>query len=422
MQIKIANTILSLFINLGMVDAVNAMEGNNTGETFPGLFAASPRTAEGEKQVLADLFIGFREVYTQEPKAFNAWAEIFYTHPDCLRFLNALHHRIQLASLDFDDKNTVINVAYLSKVRDDLEYTVFMQSILPEYPQNGSVVATSPLEYLQSASSSNQLNVRVKLNCPLKDINPAIGKYADPRFRWSPMWLDMFYQPILAENNPRLQGWKIHISAEPENATEIAKIAIAQFKAISEETGKNVLYKITMSLPHLRTLSLYKYIKGSESQDGKFITIYPIDQDQAYLIASKLDKAYLMEQSNSDRYTPLERHPLSGDAQVGFSGFIYARYGKFSPQYRGKYEEDVRTIEPLNTSRTYIAYCSDNNPGFVKDSRVVPWPDFMNTGNKEWETAENPFKDLPLAWLQNGKEITWDSRPSSWANLKLKDH
>ncbi len=78
------------------------------------------------------------------------------------------------------------------------------------------------------------------------------------------------------------QGWKLHVSATLSSALDVLTQALPVLVA------ENVPFKVAKSL---ETLSNLNYGAAGSSQIGKFITVYPRDDEQAVDIAMKLDQA-----------------------------------------------------------------------------------------------------------------------------------
>ena len=109
------------------------------------------------------------------------------------------------------------------------------------------------------------------------------------------------------------QGWKLHISATSSSACHVLSrvLPILLVKAAS--------FKMTASLERLRMLN-----QGSagKSQIGKFITIYPRDDEEAVELASDLDRVTV----------GLEGLNIPSDRALRPSSLVYYRYGGFSAQ------------------------------------------------------------------------------------------
>lgn len=81
---------------------------------------------------------------------------------------------------------------------------------------------------------------------------------------------------------PRLQGWKIHVSASPSCAAE----TLARTTRIC--VARRVAFKF---LPSLAELAFSSAKQGDRGSSGKFVTIYPDDDVQFGLLLAELDEA-----------------------------------------------------------------------------------------------------------------------------------
>lgn len=206
--------------------------------------------------------------------------------------------------------------------------------------------------------------------------------------------------------NSRGQGWKIHISAMPYSAEEIAKLILPKIEGVPSQKGKTVSYKIIGSIPLMRTLYSLKYASGKETQPGKFLVIYPENTEHAYELAKVIDQV-ILDAKQSGQLSDNDFLPLLGDAEVGESHQVYVRYGRHTGGL-------VKMVDNMNISMTQESGQFSNT---VEDDRFTPWPDFMNKKNSQWKDIPNPFKDLPLSWVWNNRKITWETRPDSWLDL-----
>jgi hypothetical protein len=124
-------------------------------------------------------------------------------------------------------------------------------------------------------------------------------------------------------------GWKLHISARPENAVLITKLVIP----ILEKYG--VHYKIICTLPLMRwRYNWFRYNSGSVfSQIGKFITVYPNNDRQANAIATEINMAF-----ENACLTPEDFIPILGDFQIGTTGGIFTRPCHYGDSFRDSRE------------------------------------------------------------------------------------
>ncbi len=235
--------------------------------------------------------------------------------------------------------------------------------------------------------------------------------------------------PYWMQTNPekmvmpeRSQGLKLHVSAKPQTALKIAKIALP----ILHEMGVdfNVMYDLRFmrDLYYLSHYRVKNYIigQGYSTQAGKFIAIFPQNLQQAQNIILAIESSFQSNQLNPNYFVRLK-----GDAQVGDTGGIFARYGKFKPTpYKGRQPANITSADPLNESILPELMHQQNflyNPetGLV-DERIYPWPDYMNN---RILFNEPLFGALKVTWVNpnNLKHVvTWENRPNCWAELEGK--
>lgn len=222
------------------------------------------------------------------------------------------------------------------------------------------------------------------------------------------------------EKISRAQGIKIHVSAKPETALKIAKITLPILESL------NIPYKVMYDLRQMRALFyLLQYerkdhltgTKNQSTQAGKFIAIYPRNDEEAITVMKLLDEEFLKGELN-----PSDFEKLLGDTQIGNSGGIFARFGKFSAtSHKGRHPMSITPIDPLGASiRPSMleeqGFIYDPRTGMI-DERKYPWPDYMNDRKLY---AGNLFGDLTVKWTNPNNEtqsITWETRPNCWAEL-----
>lgn len=125
------------------------------------------------------------------------------------------------------------------------------------------------------------------------------------------------------------QGWKIHITASPENAYELAKIILPKLRKWG--VNHKVIYNI----------DLYENWMTSGSQRGKFITIYPNSEAHSLELVIKIDRLLIGKN--------LTGLAVPGELSVGKSGLIFTRYGSFIRDYilnpyTKRIESDIRGL------------------------------------------------------------------------------
>jgi hypothetical protein len=109
---------------------------------------------------------------------------------------------------------------------------------------------------------------------------------------------------------PRAQGWKLHISASPSSAVTILERALT---VLFREAS---IFKVCRSLRRLADLNSGR---AAMSQIGKFITVYPIDDEQAVRFARQLDAATC----------DLRGPDIPSDRRLHPGSAVHYRYGSF---------------------------------------------------------------------------------------------
>ncbi|HLJ32681.1 MAG TPA: class IV lanthionine synthetase LanL [Ktedonobacteraceae bacterium] len=126
------------------------------------------------------------------------------------------------------------------------------------------------------------------------------------------------------------QGWKLHLAACDASAEQLLHLVLPLL--LSEE----VSFKVLGSLQDLARLN-----SGSAglSQIGKFLTIYPHDEEQAVRLATSLDAA--------TRGLPAPSVPSDRPLHPG--SLVFYRYGSFQPQIMqtvwGAFQAMIQTPE-----------------------------------------------------------------------------
>lgn len=287
---------------------------------------------------------------------------------------------------------------YYDRTYDDFIKEQFGMSLLERISE------VKPISFLEN----------YQLNTGINNINLIPGVYAQANWG-SPFWAQKISEDK-DQTNPKGQGWKIHISAMPHSAVKIAQLILPKIEGLPSQEGKHVSYKIISTIPHMRTLYSLQYVVGKETQPGKFLVIYPENTQHAYELAKTIDQL-IFAAEKSGQLKEQDFQPMIGDATVGYSHQVYVRYGRhfvipqFSPNEIKEVDEMNITMKPGDLDFWQRPYT------MVEDDRFTPWPDFMNKNNETWSKVNNPFQDLPLEWVKDGKKITWETRPKSWLNL-----
>ncbi|MCA1706569.1 MAG: hypothetical protein LC808_26225, partial [Actinobacteria bacterium] len=110
------------------------------------------------------------------------------------------------------------------------------------------------------------------------------------------------------------QGWKLHVSASLETASEVLSRALPVLMA--EPTA----FKVASSLERLATLNRGE---GGPTQVGKFITVYPVDDPQAVRLAVALDRAT----------ADLHGFKVPSDRPLRPGSLVHYRFGAFKPTW-----------------------------------------------------------------------------------------
>ncbi|MEU8859615.1 class III lanthionine synthetase LanKC [Streptomyces umbrinus] len=127
-------------------------------------------------------------------------------------------------------------------------------------------------------------------------------------------WLTM--TPVDGEGRPRsgpVQGWKIHASATRENAERIAA-------AVWDYCVPRLIPFKFVPGPHLLHLRNVKY--AARDTSGKFVTVYPADEDQLHVVLEELGALL----------KGLEGPYILTDLRWN-DGPLYVRYGAFARSF-----------------------------------------------------------------------------------------
>jgi hypothetical protein len=133
---------------------------------------------------------------------------------------------------------------------------------------------------------------------PLIDHEVAAGRY-EP---------DRVFQDYIPRGIPS-EGWKLHVSADPESAGEVAAVALP----VLREMG--VAHKV------VGTVDDYVNVMTG-TQTGKLVTIYPDDPTVARAVVDRLDPLLAAR--------GFKGPVVEGEMPLGSSGLIYGRYGGFT--------------------------------------------------------------------------------------------
>ena len=120
-------------------------------------------------------------------------------------------------------------------------------------------------------------------------------------------WIEL--QPV--SSRTPAQGWKLHLAASVVAATELLNRALPLL--LAEDSH----FKLVATSAQLQTLNNGE---GGHSQIGKFITIYPNNDQQAVRLAVALDRAT----------AGLRGPAIPSDRPLRPGSLVFYRYGAFS--------------------------------------------------------------------------------------------
>lgn len=133
------------------------------------------------------------------------------------------------------------------------------------------------------------------------------------KFNWDNNYSEYWLMNIPNKINNTV-GFKIHISASIINAQKIAEIFLEYVK------DKNVNFKIISSLKLLEKQNIGQ---SGYSQVGKFITVYPEDNNELKILLEEFN--LLFKSFNSPK--------IPSDFQYKLSSVVYYRYGEIIKTY-----------------------------------------------------------------------------------------
>ncbi len=145
------------------------------------------------------------------------------------------------------------------------------------------------------------LEMNVSAAMPERDWQ--VKQSSDPSRRW------IFFH-CTSSTRPR-QGWKLHVSANVSSAETVIRRVLPILLTEAND------FKVAASLS---SLAFFNQGLGGSSQVGKFMTIYPENDEAAVQLATKLDLAT----RELDGPTIPSDHPLRPGS------LLYYRYGSFS--------------------------------------------------------------------------------------------
>jgi hypothetical protein len=140
------------------------------------------------------------------------------------------------------------------------------------------------------------------------------------RLRISDVWCYVEYRP---EHEPPLQGWKLHVSGTAPTAMTILR------RVFDLLVDARCAFKFANSMGVVKLLNSGQYARGGA---GKFMTIYPVDDDQFRSLAAKLHEATI----------GLAGQTILSDRVYAPGSLVFYRYGAFSGRARRGNDSDMR--------------------------------------------------------------------------------
>lgn len=198
-----------------------------------------------------------------------------------------------------------------------------------------------------------------------------------------------------------MQGWKIHVSAKPETAHIVAQIVLP------------ILAKACVSHKILDSEEIIRKLQSDETQKGKFITIYPLNDAHAAYIVQTLEQALKKSTLTRDDF---DVPPY--DLPLGETGGIFTRYGAYS----GHQIMVVDSKGKPEMQDGEIVYITDlRNSGFKPDFVTWSTPFGVQTSPKSPISSKRTMKrkagqnDLMAASSSEAKpaEATATQSPTS---------
>jgi hypothetical protein len=163
------------------------------------------------------------------------------------------------------------------------------------------------------------------------------------------------FRDIKTPENFLMQGWKIHVSAKPETAHLVAQVVLP------------ILAKACVPHKILDSETIIRKLQSDETQKGKFITIYPLNDDHAAYIARILELAIVKSKLKKDDF---DVPPY--DLPLGETGGIFTRYGAYSGH-------QITVVDSKGTPQ-------------LQDGQIMHIPDVRDSGFKpDFVTWALPF-------------------------------
>lgn len=140
------------------------------------------------------------------------------------------------------------------------------------------------------------------------------------------LWLDGIWCYVRPPGHRvREQGWKLHVSATRASATTVLH------RAVEVIATHRCAFKFASSLEQVNLLNSRHYPRGGA---GKFITVYPDDEQQFVALAADLDKAT----------DGLAGPSILSDRPYRSGSLVHYRYGAFTGKVQLSNDGDYRTM------------------------------------------------------------------------------
>lgn len=167
-------------------------------------------------------------------------------------------------------------------------------------------------------SANVQEQVRVRSSVSFQALLEACCREAAPNGGWQvkpsqelpPLWMRVYHEHTLVPE----QGWKLHVSASVVSAEEVLR------RIVPVLLQERATFKTAASFDMLDILNQGF---GGETQVGKFVTVYPVDDAQAVRLAVALD----------DATRGLRGPSVPSDRVLRAGSLVYYRYGSFGDRY-----------------------------------------------------------------------------------------
>lgn len=160
-------------------------------------------------------------------------------------------------------------------------------------------------------------------------------------------WLQLAGLPAC---RPPRQGWKLHVSATPTSAPHVLQRVLPILLAAGVE------FKLSKSIASLAVLN--EGLPGQRSQVGKFITVYPVNDQQAVDLAQQLHQATI----------GLAGPAIPSDQALVPRSLVHYRYGGFAPHMS---VSPVGVVIPLLQTPDGTTVPDKRDPWFSKPAWVT---------------------------------------------------